>query len=98
MGWEGGFGGVLVAAARTQLHDSLDKNVQRLQLFPNDVLRYTPTQVLHQTPHTVFLCDGEDVESHTFLPSRDRSALTTALKPSEFDSISITFSPFSWAI
>jgi hypothetical protein len=49
------FGGVLVAAAGSQLHDSLDTNVQRFQLLPYDVLRHTPTQVLHQKPHAAIL-------------------------------------------
>jgi len=31
-------------------------------------------------------------------PSRDRSALTTALDPSAVDGTAINFSPFSWAV
>jgi hypothetical protein len=45
---------VLVAAAGSQLHDSLDTNVQGFHL-PDDALRHTPTQVLPQKSHTAVL-------------------------------------------
>jgi hypothetical protein len=32
------------------------------------------------------------------LPSKDRSALTTALNPSAVDGTTISFSPLSWAV
>jgi len=55
MKWGGGravLGEVLVATAGTHLCNSLDTNVQGLQLLPDDALRHTPTQVLYQKPHT----------------------------------------------
>jgi hypothetical protein len=42
------FGWVLVTTAGTQLHDSLDLNVQCLQLLPANALRHSPAHVLHQ--------------------------------------------------
>jgi hypothetical protein len=62
------FGWVLIAAAGSQLHDSLDTNVQGCQLLPDDALRHTPTQVLHQKPHTAVLWEIEGVETHTLPP------------------------------
>ena len=44
-----------MATAGTQLHDSLDMNVQGLQLLPDDALRYSLAQVLHQEPYTAVL-------------------------------------------
>ena len=41
-------GWVLVATGGTQFHDCLDMNVQGLQLLPDDTLRHSPAQVLHQ--------------------------------------------------
>jgi len=61
--------GVLVATARTQVRDSLDTNVQRLELLSDDDLKHAPTQVLHQKPHTVVLRERYGVEAHT-LPHR----------------------------
>ena len=89
---------VLVATPGTQLHDCLDINVQGLQLLADDSLRYSPAQVLHQKPLTTVLREPKGVETHTLPPSRDRSALTTALKPLAFDGITISFSAFSWAV
>jgi hypothetical protein len=41
-------GWVLVTTAGTQLHDSLDMNVQCYQLLPNDALWHSPAHVFHQ--------------------------------------------------
>jgi hypothetical protein len=49
------FGWVVVAAAGSQLHDSLDTNVQGFQLLTNDAFRHTPAQILLQKPHTAVL-------------------------------------------
>jgi hypothetical protein len=68
-------GWVLVATARTQLCDSLDTNVQGLELLPGDALSHTPAQVLHQESHTAVLREREGVETHPPPPSRDCSAL-----------------------
>ena len=73
--------GVLVAAAGSHLHDSLDKNVQGFELLPDNALSHTPTQLLHQKAHTEVLREREGMEL-TPSPSMDHSALTTALKPS----------------
>jgi hypothetical protein len=45
-------GGVLVATAGSQLRYSMDTNVQGFDLLPDDALRHTPTQILHQKLHT----------------------------------------------
>ena len=84
--------------AGTQLHDSLNMNVQGLELLPDDALRHISAQVLHQKPHTAVLRLREGVESHPPSPSRDRSALTAALKPLAFDGTTISVSAFSWAV
>jgi len=96
-GWEV-LGGVLVATAGTQLRDSLDMNAQGLELLPDDALRHTPAQVLHQKPHTAVLREREGVETQNLTPSRDRSALAAALKPLAVDGTTISFSSFSWAV
>jgi hypothetical protein len=90
-------GGVLVASARMQLCNFLDTNVQWFQLLSDDALGHTPAQVLNQEPHTTVLRECEGVETHTFPPSRDRSALTAALNSSAVDGTTINVSPFSWA-
>jgi hypothetical protein len=41
-------GVILFAIAGSQLHDSLDTNVQDFDLLSDDALRLTLTQVLHQ--------------------------------------------------
>jgi len=69
----------------------------RLRLLPDDALRHAPAQVLHQKPRTAVLQECEGVETHTLPPSRDRSALTAALKPLAVDGTTISFSAFSWA-
>jgi hypothetical protein len=92
------FGGFLVTAPGSQLHDSLDTNVQGIQLLPDDALRHSLTQVLYQKPHTAVLWEREGVETHTFPPLRDGSALTTARNPLAVDGTTISFSPFSWAL
>ena len=40
--------GVLVAAAGSKLCDSLDTNVLRFQLLPDDALRHTSIQILNE--------------------------------------------------
>ena len=86
-------GGVLVATSGTQLNDSLDTNVRELQLLPEDAPRHALTQ-----PHRAVLWVSEGVNITISFSSRDRSALTAALKLSAVDGKIINFSPFSWAI
>jgi hypothetical protein len=62
------FGGVLVAAAGSELHDPLNLNVQRFQLLTDGVLRHLLAQILYQQLHTAILRKRESVETHT-LPS-----------------------------
>jgi hypothetical protein len=88
----------LFAAAGSQLHDSLDTNIQGFQLLPDDALRHTPTGVLYQKPHTTVFREREVVETHTLPPLRARSALTTARNPLAIDGTTIKFSPLSWAV
>jgi hypothetical protein len=47
---------------------------------------------------TAVLREREIVETHTLPISRDRSALTAALKPFAFDGTTISFSALSWAV
>jgi hypothetical protein len=49
-GWKAVFGGVLVAAAESQLRDSLDTNVQGFQLLPDDFLRHTMPRFFTRSP------------------------------------------------
>jgi hypothetical protein len=46
----------------------MDMNVQGFQLLPNDVLRHSLAQVLHQELHTAVFREPEGVETHTFRP------------------------------
>jgi len=75
-----------------------DMNAQGLELLPHDAVRHTPAQVLHQKPHTAVLREREGVETHTLPISRERNALTAALKPLAVDGTTISFSAFSWAV
>jgi len=61
-------GGVLVATAGSQLCDSLDSNFQGFRFISGDVLRHTPTQILHWYPHRAVLREHANVESHAHLP------------------------------
>jgi len=88
-------GWVLVAKAGTQLRDSLDMNVEGLELLPDDALRHDSAQVFHQNPHTAVLREREVVETHTVPPSRDRTAPTAILKPLAVDGTTFIFSAFS---
>jgi len=72
-------------------------NSQGLELLPDDALRHATAQVLHQQPRTAVLRE-RGVETHTLPPSRDRSALTAALKPLAVDGTIISFSALSWAV
>ena len=54
-----------MAGSGSQLRDSLNTNVQGFQLFSDDALRHTPTQVLHQKSCTAVLWELEGVETHT---------------------------------
>ena len=89
---------VLVTTAGTQLRDPLDMNSQGLQLLPDDALSNAPAQILHQKLRTAVLREREGVETHTLLPSRDRSTLTAALKLLAVDGTTISFSALSWAV
>jgi hypothetical protein len=44
-------------------------NIQGFDLLPDDALRHTPTQILHQKPHTAVRLEREGVETHA-LPHR----------------------------
>ena len=92
LGWN------LVATAGTQLHDSLDMNVQGHQLLPDDALRNSLAQVLHREAHTEVLRKREGVKRHPLPQSRDRSALTASLNPLAVDETTISFPAFSWAV
>jgi hypothetical protein len=56
---------VLIASAGAKLGDSLDTNVQSLQLLPDDALRHSFAEVLHQQPHAAVLRQREGVKTHT---------------------------------
>jgi hypothetical protein len=64
---------VLVATAGTQLRDSLDTNVQGLELLPVDAIRHAPAQFFHQDPRTAVLREREGVETHHH-PDRETAA------------------------
>ena len=81
-----------------QLRDNLDMNAQGIELLPDDALRQATAQVLHQHPRTPILREREGVETYTVPSSRDRSALTAALKPLAVDGTTISFSASSWAV
>ena len=54
-GLEGVFGGVRIAMAVSQLCDSLNTNVQQLQLVSEDAIWYTPSLILQQNSRTADL-------------------------------------------
>ena len=56
---------VLVATAGAQLRDPLDMDAQSLELLPDDALRHSTAQVLHQQPRTAVLREREGAETHT---------------------------------
>jgi hypothetical protein len=58
---------VLITAAGAKLGDSLDTNVQGLQLLPDDALSHSLAKVLYQQPHATLLRQRESVKTHTFL-------------------------------
>ena len=90
--------GVLFATAGMQLRDNLDMNAQGIELLPDDALRQATAQVLHQHPRTPILREREGVETYTVPSSRDRSALTAALKPLAGDGKTLSYSASSWAV
>ena len=50
-------GGFLLAMAGSQLRESMDSNVQRFELLPDDPIRHTTTQILFmQGLKSVFIC------------------------------------------
>jgi hypothetical protein len=67
----GGGGTVLrrvpITAAGAKLGDSLDTNVQSFQLLPDDALRHSFAEVLHQQLHAAVLRQREGVKTHTLL-------------------------------
>jgi hypothetical protein len=89
---------VLFTTDETQLHDSLDIKFKGLYLIRDNALRNFPAQVRHRELNTEVLWEREVVETHTLLPSRDRSALSTALKPLVVDGTNFGFSGFSCAV
>jgi hypothetical protein len=65
----------LVSTAWLELRDSLNTTILGFQLLSDDVLRHSPTEVLHQRSS-----EREKFwKLTTFFPLRDRSALTAAL-------------------
>jgi hypothetical protein len=76
-------GGALVAAAGSQLRDSVDTNVQEFELLSNDALRHTPTQV-HHKPHTAVLRESEDMDTHALLPMKGTQRADRGSEPFGF--------------
>jgi hypothetical protein len=89
---------VLIAVAGSQLHDSLNTDVQGFQLLPDDALRHTLPRFFNRSRTQRSSGSVKVWKLTTSLPSRDRSALTTAWNPSAVASTTINFSPFSWAV
>jgi hypothetical protein len=73
-------------------------NPKGIELIPDEALRNTPTQILHQKPHTAVLREIEGLETQTLPQSKDRSALTVAGKPLAVDETTISISFFSWFV
>ena len=59
---------VLVTTAGAQLRDPLDMDAQGFKLLPDDALRHSTNQVLHQQPRTAVVQEREGVETHTLPP------------------------------
>jgi hypothetical protein len=98
---KGGFGKailkILVAAARSELHSSLDTNVLGFQVLSDDVLKHQLFEILNEQPHAAVLRKGESVKHTSPLPSRDRRVLTVVPKSLAVDGMT-TFSALSWAV
>jgi hypothetical protein len=86
------FRSVLKAAPGSQLHDSLNTNVQGFQLLPDDALRHTPAQVLHQKPHIAVFWEAEGVETYTLPPNEGPQCTDHGLAVA---GTTINFSPLS---
>ena len=56
---------VLVTTVGAQLRYPLDMDAQGLELLPDDTLRHSTAQVLHQQPRTAVIREREGVETHT---------------------------------
>jgi hypothetical protein len=98
MGWGTVHVRVLIAAAGSELRNSLDTNIPGFQLLSYDALRHPFPEILYQQPNAAILRKGEGLKKITpSLTSRDLRALTVALKPSAVDVTTIN-SAFSWAV
>jgi len=68
-------------------------HTQSLQLLQNHVLEHSSAQILTQQTYTMILQERKGVKLIPLLPSRDCSALTRALKPSDVHGTSLILSP-----
>jgi hypothetical protein len=90
---------VLVAAAGSQLRDSLDTSVQGFQLLLDSALKHTPIPKFYTRSRTQWPSGSVKVWKLTPSPSsRDRSALTMVRNPSVVAGTTINFLRLSWAI
>jgi hypothetical protein len=57
MKWEWGtvLVGVLIAAAKSELHDPLDTNVQGFKIFSDNAFRHLFPEILYQHPQAAIL-------------------------------------------
>jgi hypothetical protein len=55
-------------APGAELQDSLDTDIQNLQLLPDDVPRHLSAKILNQQTYTTILREREGVKTHTRVP------------------------------
>ena len=55
-------------APGAELQDSLDTDIESLQLLPDEVLWPLSVQILNQQTYTTILRDREGVKTHTLVP------------------------------
>jgi hypothetical protein len=77
-------GGILVAAAGSELNDPLNLNIQRFQLLTNSFFMHPPAQILYQQSHTAIIRKRESVEIHTFPSVKETQG-------AEYDSEAVCF-------
>jgi len=91
-----GLGGFLVTAPGANMQDSLDRDIQGLQLILDDILGHLSAQILNQQMYTTILQD-RGVKMHTFAHIKGSQCTDHGSEPSVVRGTSISLSPLIWA-
>jgi len=90
-----GLGGFLVTAPAANMQDSLDRDIQGLQLLLDDILRHLSAQIINQQMYTTILRDG-GVKTHTLASIKGWQCTAHGSEPSAVRGTSISLSPLIW--